>query len=107
MEIVGLVMLAVLVWFGLDSSRARDAAVAAVRRACEGEGLQFLDDSVSLAGLGLYRRDDGRLALRRSYGFEYSDTGDNRRRGGVVLLGHEVQVLSIGLRLMPEERTLH
>ena len=51
--------------------------------------------------------DDGRLLLRRVYNFEYSDTGDNRRNGSVVLLGHRVVLLNVGLRAVPALRTLH
>jgi len=39
--------------------------------------------------------------LQRVYTFEYSDTGDNRRCGSVVLLGHNVSMINIGLRLAP------
>ena len=51
----------------------------------------MLDDTVSIRSLRLVRDDLGRLRLHRScYEFEYSDTGDNRRRGSVTLLGHDV-----------------
>ena len=43
----------------------------------------------------------------RVYDFEYSDTGDNRRNGSVVMLGHRVVVLNLGLRLVPPQRALH
>ena len=62
---------------------------------------------MSLDSLRLARSDEGRVMLRRVYDFEYSDTGDNRRRGSVVLLGHRVVLLNVGLRLVPSERTLH
>jgi len=107
MEIAALLLLAAVAWYWLDGLKARDAAIHAARRACDGEGLQFLDDTVSLSGVKLARKDDGSLGLRRSYAFEYSDTGDNRRQGSVVLLGHHVLLLNIGLRLVPEDRTLH
>ncbi len=78
-----------------------------MRSACEAEGLQFLDDTVAIAGLKPARNDDGQLALRRVYRFEYSDTGDNRRSGSVVMIGQRVLVINIGLRLAAENRTLH
>ena len=31
--------------------------------------------------------------LRRTYGFEFSDTGNNRRSGSIVMLGGEVESL--------------
>jgi hypothetical protein len=106
-EIAGLLLLAALGWLWLDGLKARDAAIVAARQACHGEGLQFLDDTVSFSSLKLARNDDGAVALRRTYTFEYSDTGDNRRQGSVVMLGHRVMLLNIGLRLVPDSRTLH
>ncbi len=106
-ELFGLVLLAGGAWLWLDSLKARDGGIAAARAACNAEGLQLLDDTVSLASLRPARNDDGRLLLRRVYDFEYSDTGDNRRNGSVVLLGHRVVLLNVGLRLVPTERTLH
>lgn len=105
-ELLGLVLLAAGAWLWLDGLKARDAGVAAARSACGGEGLQLLDDTVSLAALKLARNAEGRLTLRRAYDFEYSDTGDNRRRGSVVLLGHSVVLLNVGLRAVPSGRTL-
>jgi hypothetical protein len=99
--------LAALGWLWLDSLKARDAAIAAARRACDGEGLQFLDESVAIAGFKLDRDGEGALVLRRTYTFEFSDTGDNRRRGSVVMLGHRVLLLNVGLRAVPDDRTLH
>jgi hypothetical protein len=106
-ELLGLIVLAGGAWLWLDSLKARDGGIAAARAACNAEGLQLLDDTVSLASLRPARNDDGRLLLRRVYNFEYSDTGDNRRNGSVVLLGHRVVLLNVGLRLVPAERTLH
>lgn len=106
-ELFSLVLLGGLAWLWLDSLRARDAGIRAVRAACASEGLQLLDDTVAIAGLKPARDDDGRLALRRTYAFEYSDTGDNRRRGSVVMLGQRVIVVNVGLRVVPRDRTLH
>lgn len=107
LELFSLAILGGLAWLWFDSLQARDAGVQAARAACESEGLQLLDDTVAIAGLKPARNDDGRLMLRRVYAFEYSDTGDNRRRGSVVLLGHRVIVVNVGLRLVPPGRTLH
>lgn len=107
MEIAGLAGVLALAWLWLDGVKARDLAVLAARRACQSEGLQFLDESMSIDSLRPVRNDAGRLTLRRVYSFEYSDTGDNRQPGSIVLLGHRVLMLNIGLRPMPSDRTLH
>ena len=82
---------AVLLW--LDSLRARERAVRAGRSACERYDLQFLDDTVSFARMRIARNHDGELRIARTYTFEFSDTGNNRRQGAIVMLGGEVQDL--------------
>ena len=71
-------------------SAARAAAERATeigRDACEAAGVQWLDQSVHANGLRLRRKDDGWLGLERSFRFEYSEDGQNRHIGRVVLLG--------------------
>ena len=106
-ELFALVLIAAGVWLWLDSLKAREAAVAFARRACHAENMLLLDDTVAIRSLRWGRDAEGRLQLRRTYGFEYSDTGDNRRNGSVVMLGHRVVVLNLGLRLVPPQRALH
>lgn len=106
-ETVAIIVLGALAWFWYDSFKAHEAGMIAARTACQSEDLQLLDETVSLGSLRFARNDDGQVTLRRVYDFEYSDTGDNRRKGSVVLLGYEVIVVNIGLRLVPSDRTLH
>ena len=80
----------------LDSIRVREAAVAAAREACVAEGLMLLDDTVAIAGVKPARNAEGHIRLQRSYDFEFSDTGDNRRKGSVVLLGRRVVLFNVG-----------
>ena len=81
--------------FWVDSLRARERALAAGRGACERYGVQLLDETVQFAKLRLARTDAGRLRLRRTYTFEFSDTGDNRRHGAIVMLGGELQDMQL------------
>jgi len=81
--------------FWIDSLRARERALSAGRAACERNGLQLLDETVAGAGLRLARNEEGELKIRRVFVFEFSDTGDNRRRGSIVVLGAKVQDLYI------------
>lgn len=107
MEILLLVGLGALGWLWLDGLKAREAAVKAGREACASEGLQFLDDTVAFAGIKPVRNAEGRIELQRVYDFEYSDTGDNRIKGSVVMRGHRVLLLNVGTPAAPNVRTLH
>ena len=106
-EITGQLVLGILAWLWVDSINAREVGVRAVKSACAAEDLQLLDDTVAIASLKPMRDDEGRLLLRRVYNFEYSDTGDNRCSGSVVMLGQRVLIINIGLRLLPGKVSLH
>lgn len=106
-EILGMVLLGAIAWLWFDSLKAREAAIRAAREICAAEGLQLLDYTVSIAGLKPVRRADGWLELRRDYDFEFSDTGNNRLKGSMVLRGHRLVLLNVGALLPREVRTLH
>lgn len=106
-EIFFLILFVALGWLWWDSMQAREAAVAAARAACEAEGLLFLDDTVGIASLKPARNTDGRLLLQRAYDFEFSDTGDNRVKGSVVMLGRRVLLLNLQPRALATVTTLH
>lgn len=80
-------------WFWRDSLGAREQARAASARACQQSSVQLLDDTVALERLWWRRDRDGRLKLERLYLFEFTDTGQRRRIGSVLLVGWRVEVL--------------
>ena len=94
-EGAAILLIAAGIFLWLDSLRARERALQAGRAACERHDLQFLDDTVAFARLRLARDDEGQLKIARTYTFEFSDTGNNRRRGAIVMLGGELQDLQM------------
>ncbi len=94
-ELLVLLLLGLLAWFVADGLKAREAAYAAARRACESANVQFLDDTVSQSALRFARDDEGRLALERHFRFEFSTTGDDRQQGRVRLLGGRVEDVNL------------
>jgi hypothetical protein len=107
MEILGILIVGGLAWLWYDSLKAREAAVRAAREICVAEGLMLLDDTVAISGLKPARDEDGRLKLQRAYDFEFSDTGNNRLKGSLVLRGRRVVIVNVGMRIAPAARTLH
>ena len=89
-EAAAIVLIVAGLAFWIDSLRAREKALAAGRAACERNGLQLLDETVSGAATRLARDAEGQLRIRRVFVFEFSDTGNNRRRGSITLIGAEV-----------------
>ena len=106
-EIISLVILGGLFWLWFESTRIHEIAVERARRECHVSEVQFLDDTVALATIKPARDDDGRLVLKRTYTFEYSDTGNNRQPGSIIMLGQKVQFLRISPRLVGADITLH
>lgn len=99
-EIIGLALLGAAAWLWLDSLKTREIGVSTARTACAADGLQFLDDSVAIESLWPVRDDEGQLKLRRVYSFEYSDTGNNRCKGSVTMIGQQVVTFYVGPRLV-------
>ena len=90
-----LVVLGLLVWFWLHSIRILEIAREAGRLICKQTGVQFLDDTVASTRLQLARDANGRRTLRRTYRFEFTETGDNRREGEVVMLGDRIESVTM------------
>jgi hypothetical protein len=95
-ELAAIGFVALVAWAVWSTLKARETANAAMRRACEQRALFFLDDTVSLDAVRPVRDDDGRMRLRWTYRFQYSDTGHNRRNGSISLLGSRVVALDVG-----------
>ena len=104
LELGALAVIVCGMWLWLTSTRVRELAVSAARAACDAEDVQFLDDTVVFRAITLARDAEGRVRIRRAYDFEYSDTGNNRLRGGVVMLGARVLLLNVGA---PRLRVVH
>jgi hypothetical protein len=94
-EFAAIVVLIAGALFWADSLRARERALDAGRAACRRYGVQFLDETVAIARLGLARDAEGRIRFARTYAFEFSDTGNNRRQGAIVMLGSELADLHL------------
>ena len=94
-EGAAIVLIGAGIFLWLDSLRARERAVQAGRAACKRYDLQFLDETVSFTRLRLARGEDGNLKIKRTYTFEFSDTGNNRRHGAIVMLGGQLEDLQL------------
>ena len=81
--LIAVAVLAAVVWFWRESLRAREAATRAGRRLCAANDVQFLDETVALARMSFGW--NGRVALMRSYRFDYSTDGADRAAGLVIV----------------------
>ncbi|MFZ3017658.1 MAG: DUF3301 domain-containing protein [Gallionella sp.] len=95
MSLLFLLVLAAFGWFWLNSLRILEIARNAGKQACIQAGVQFLDDTVASIELALARDQSGRRVLRRTYRFEFSETGNSRIDGQVVMLGDKVESVTM------------
>ena len=95
MSLIYMMVLVALGWFGLNSIRVLEIARDAGKQACVKADVQFLDDTVASVRIRLVRNQSGRRILQRTYRFEYSDTGNNRIEGQVVMLGETVESVTM------------
>lgn len=84
-----------IAWFWLDSMKCHDIAVVTAKRETLSANVQLLDATVALDKIRLARDDEGRLGVRRSYRFEFSETGDNRRSGMIIMQGSTVMTVRL------------
>lgn len=96
-------------WLWLENQGVRERAIAIAKDFCNKEDVQFLDGAMALVRMRLQRDALGRMTIARTYQFEFSDTGDNRLKGTIMLLGKKLETLHLQpYRLNAEtNRTLH
>lgn len=90
-----LLLLLAVGWYWLHSIRVLELARHAGRAACAKEGVQFLDDTVESIKLDVARNVYGHRCLRRVYRFEFTETGNSRIEGRVVMLGEKVESVTM------------
>ena len=89
-----LLLLGSMVGLWLKLSVARERAVQEARRQCQQHGLQLLDETVGLRGMGL-RRMHGQRRIERCYSFEVSIDGNDREPGRLWMIGSALSRLSL------------
>jgi hypothetical protein len=93
-SLILLIVLVGLVWFWLDSARARELATGLAEELCKRRGVQFLDGSAALASLGLARTFEG-MRWRRVFGFSYFSEEGGRRQGSVTVVGARIHAFEL------------
>ena len=95
MSLFLLLLLTILGWFWFASLRALEIARNTGKQVCQNANVQFLDDTVANIGLALARDQSGRRRLRRTYRFEFSETGNSRLEGRLILLGDKLESVTM------------
>ncbi len=103
-----LILFGAYTWYWLDSLSALEAARKIGRKICSDLDLQFLDDAVARTKLALTRNQSGRRVIRRTYRFEFTETGNTRLEGELILLGHTLESVTMEpYQILPEQTPQH
>lgn len=90
-----LMLLIALIWFWNESLSALELARDQGKKVCREANLQFLDDTVANIRTRLVRNERGHRVLQRTYRFEFSETGNSRLEGQLVLTGDQLVSLTL------------
>lgn len=94
-EILLALALAVGGWLWMENQGVRDRAILIAKDFCKRQNVQFLDEAMSPVKWRLRRNTRGQMVIERTYRFEFSDTGDNRLKGTIIMLGKELDTMHL------------
>lgn len=94
-SLILLLLMGALFWYWQNSLGDLELARVAGKKTCLDAGVQFLDDTVAGIKLALVRDEYGRRVFCRTYRFEFSETGNTRIEGRVVVLGHKIESVTM------------
>ncbi|MEH6470027.1 MAG: DUF3301 domain-containing protein [Halopseudomonas sp.] len=93
--------LAIVAYIWWHGRGLKDSAFRVVKRYCDEQDLQLLDEGLVLNKVRIGRGETGMLCLRRRYRFEFSTTGDERYVGTIDVLGTRIQSIKLDPHRMP------
>lgn len=82
-------------WLWYENQGVRERAIRIAKDFCAKENVQFLDEAMAAVSYRLRRDARGRVVIARTYRFEFSDTGDNRLHGTIIMLGKQLETLHL------------
>lgn len=86
---LALTALACLTWW--HNLKLREFATLRVKRYCEQEDVQLLDENIALKKMRPVRSSSsGLLVMARRYQFYFTSTGDERYPGTVEMVGRQI-----------------
>jgi hypothetical protein len=95
-EIFLIILLGFVALFWHSASKSKEQAFAIAKRECAKQNLQLLDQTVVLDEARVRRDDTGWPVLWRRYRFDYTETGDGRFQGLLLLRGARLVRIDLG-----------
>ena len=95
-EIFLLILLGFVALLWHSASKSKEQALAIAKRECAKQNLQLLDQTVVLDEARVRRDDTGWPTLWRRYRFDYTENGDARNEGLLLLNGTRLVRIDLG-----------
>lgn len=89
------VILVAVIWYWLNSLQARESATQIAKDTCLAAHFIFLDGTVALKKFQIQKDNMGNWRFRRTYNFEYTEDGDQRCSGFVIVFGKQVETIGL------------
>jgi hypothetical protein len=90
-----LILLGIVAWFWFDTLQCHERAKIICKHKCKELNLQLLDDTIALMRVRLKRNSRGRLNVQRMYQFEFTEGGNTRQHGTIIMLDIFLEMLEI------------
>ncbi|MEH6823228.1 MAG: DUF3301 domain-containing protein [Motiliproteus sp.] len=100
-DLIGFLFLGIVAYLWWHGRGLKDSALVVVKRYCDQQQLQLLDEGLVLSRVRIARSTAGLFCLRRRYRFEFSSTGDERYCGTIDVLGKQIQSIKLDPHRMP------
>ena len=101
-ELLGSLIIVAGLCYWSAAKATQELAYHAVKHRCQHLQIQMLDDYVALQNIHFKRGHQGQMQLIRTYGFEFSSTGNERYHGQIILSGRKIQSIQMEPYRMPE-----
>jgi len=102
-ELILLLLVGAIALYWQSAVRCKDLAIISAKRECQRHQVQLLDQTVQQVKMSASRDHMDRWRLWREYRFEYTEDGDNRDRGSLVMLGQRI----VHIRLSGQNTIIH
>ncbi len=95
MEQMILLFTGLVLWWWFNSFRTQEVAKIVGKNCCLQYGLQLLDDTVVLVRVRIKRNNRGQWGWQRTYYFDFSDSGNNRKSGMIIMWATQLEMLDL------------
>ncbi len=100
-NLLWLVIAGLLFYYWWYSGKFKGRALALALDHCRQLNLQLLDHSMVIRGIWLERNTGANPALRRTYQFEFTSTGEQRYQGQIILVGTKLKSIEFEAYRLP------